>query len=169
MRISIIGLPGSGKSTLAAAISKKLSIPHIHLDRFWFESGGEARSGKTQNLEEVRARVGEKADLAAEKESWVSDGFYHDMQPKTAERADIIIFLDIPLWQRLWNHLRRLPYRKDRHTEVSLWDDILFLRQIVRRTFTAGPKIRELVEEYKDKTITLRSRKEIRKYLQDLN
>lgn len=40
MRIDVVGLPASGKSTFAEAVSKKLSIPHIHRDQFWFESGG---------------------------------------------------------------------------------------------------------------------------------
>lgn len=64
MRITVIGLPGSGKSTLANAISKKLSIPHIHLDRFWFEAGGRNGSHDTPNLAEVRAQVDQRAMAA---------------------------------------------------------------------------------------------------------
>lgn len=55
MRITIIGLPGSGKSTLAQAIAEKLSIPHIQMDRFWFESGGRQSSRTTPNVENVRS------------------------------------------------------------------------------------------------------------------
>lgn len=95
MRITVIGLPGSGKSTLARAISKKLGIPHIHLDRFWFEAGGRKGPETTPNLAEVRAHVDARAREAIAAPAWVSDGFYNRLQSEIAERADTIMYLAI--------------------------------------------------------------------------
>ncbi len=167
MRISIIGMPGSGKTTLAERISKKLDIPHIHLDRFWFEAGGQRNSRTTPNIENVRAYIREKTLEAIGKESWVSDGFYSRIQPEIAARADTIIFLDIPLWRRLINHTTRIGYA-DRHKELTLRQEILFFFDIIRRHFTARPKIQALVREHRDKLIILTSYKKVDVYVRNL-
>src|SRR5680860_285836 len=103
MRITIVGLPGSRKSILAQKIAEKKHIPHIHIDRFWLESGGGQNSRATLNPEQTHVDVREKVLKAIQMESWVSDGFYSKIQPEIAERADTVIFLDIPLWRRLFN------------------------------------------------------------------
>ncbi len=169
MIITVIGLPGSGKSTVADMIAEKLSISHIHIDRFWFEAGGRTGESDTPNIEQVRARVRERAIEAIAVESWVSDGFYSRLQPEIASRADVILFLDIPLWRRLLNHATRMLHRDKRHKEVSVWDDITFFPEVIRRTFRTGPKLRSFVEQFKDKTVILHSRKEIDKYVLTLS
>jgi len=165
MRIDIVGLPASGKSTLAAAISKKLSIPHIHLDRFWFENGGRQGRHDTPNLEEVKAKVRLQALEAMKTDSWVSDGVYMNAQKDIAARADVIIFLDIPLSAQLVNHARRAFFEPKRHAELGLWDEITFFREIIRRQYANKPKLLRFTEEHKDKVIRLQSRKEIDSYL----
>lgn len=168
MRITVIGLPGSGKSTVARMIAEKFSIPHIHLDRFWFEAGGRTGEHDTSNIEDVRARVKERATAAIAAESWVSDGFFSRLQPIIADRADVVLFLDIPLWRRLCNHALRTLQRSGRHKELSLWDDITFFPEVIRRTFTTGPKIHQFIPRYKDKLVVLRSRTEIAGYVAQL-
>jgi adenylate kinase family enzyme len=168
MRVTIIGLPGSGKSTVADMIAEKLSIPHIHIDRFWFEAGGRTGEHDTPNIEQVREYVREKVLEAISAESWVSDGFYSRVQPEIASRADVVLFLDIPPWLRLLNHATRTLQRDNRHKEVSVWDDITFFSEVVRRTFRTGPKLHAFVNQFKDKTVILRSRKEIDQYVNRL-
>jgi adenylate kinase family enzyme len=168
MRITIVGLPGSGKSTLARAISEKLGIPHIQLDRFWFEAGGRNGAHDTPNIEAVRKHVDEEARKAIAGESWVSDGFYSRLQPDIAARADVVIYLSVPLTSRILNHLSRTLKRGGRHPEVSFWDDVRFLPEILKRTFRTGPKLRTFIAEHPDKVVVLRSRKEIAEYLNSL-
>jgi adenylate kinase family enzyme len=169
MRISIIGLPGSGKTTLAEALSAKLGVPHIQIDRFWFESGGPAVTYHTpeDELVRIRAKVREKTLAAIEADAWVSDGFYSRLQPEIADRADTVIFLDIPLWRRLLNHAVRVV-TKNRHKELTRWDDIRFFSEIVRRTFRHGPKLRQFVEERKNRITVLQSRNDIKQYLESV-
>lgn len=168
MRIDIVGLPATGKSTLAEAISKKLSIPHIHLDRFWFESGGHNGASTTPNIEEVRAQVRVRAIEAFKTNDWVSDGTYLHIQDLIASQADQIVFLDLPLWRRLLNHAVRMLQPEKRHKETSLWDDITFFWEIIKRTYTTTPKLQRFIGEHSEKVLILRSYKEIDAYLKNL-
>lgn len=168
MRISIIGHSGSGKSTLAKKISEKLNIPHFQIDRFWFEAGGgKIKSSDLKKTEKVRAYIKEKVESFAEQDSWVSDGWYSRVQPIISQRADHIIFLQIPLYRRLFNHLLRI-FKSDRHPELTKWDDIKYFYEIIIRTFKRNPKMRKYLEEHSTKVKILRNYKETEKYLDTL-
>jgi len=168
MRITILGLPGSGKSTLARRISEKLHIPYVHIDRFWLEGGGGHNSRTTPNPEKAHANVREKVLEAIQAESWVSDGVYRLVQPEIADRADTVIFLDIPLGKRLLNHAVRTIHRNNRHDEMTFWGDVSFFMEIISRDLRKKGKIRSLVESYQSKAIILKNRKEISKYFESL-
>lgn len=168
MRITILGLPGSGKSTLARKIAEKLQVPYIQIDRFWLEAGGGHNSRTTLDPEKAHAHVRERVLKAIEAESWVSDGVYRLVQPEIANRADSVVFLDIPLWRRLLNHAERTLHRKHRHGEMSFWNDIGFFVEIISRDLRKKGKIQALIESYRSKTVVLRSRKEIGEYLKSL-
>ena len=166
MRIQIIGLSGSGKSTLAHKMSEKLQIPYLQIDRVWFEAGGhKSQQSDVEDRERVRSYIKVKVENFIIQDAWVSDGWYvHEL---IAERADQIIFLDIPLGMRLANHLRR-TFFSERHSELTKWDDIKFVYQIVRRTLKHGPKMREFVKENASKVKTFNTYKEIDSYLAGL-
>jgi adenylate kinase family enzyme len=170
MKISVIGLPGSGKTLFAQRVSEKFSIPHIHLDRFWFEAGGMKIDAKKPGpeLENLRASVREKVIEATNTASWVSDGIYAQVQPYIANLADRVIFLDIPLTQRLLNHAVRVFSPSKRHKELNFLHEITFFAEILRRERTSKPKLMKIVEEFNDKIIRLKSRKEIDEYLNNL-
>lgn len=170
MRISIIGHVGSGKSTLAERISKKFNIPHLHLDKIWFEARGHTvKPDEIEERERVRKYIREKVEPLVQQDSWVSDGWYGHVQPVIADRADKIIFLDISLPRRLLNHLRRTFFRKGRHTEVTFLDDFRFTYQVVRRTYARDAKMREFARTYADKVLMLRNYKEVEQYFESLN
>lgn len=168
MRITIIGNCGSGKSTLAHSISKKLNIPHIHLDRFWFEAGGhKLQKFDSEDAKRVRVYMYDKVKELIAKDSWVSDGWYSRVQPIIAEKANHIVFLNIPLGRRIVNHIRRIFY-EERHPELSRWDDFKFILEMIKRTFTRRAPMRKLINEYPTKIVCLRSYKEIDDYFQRL-
>ncbi len=168
MRIDIIGPSGSGKSTMAARLAKGLNMPHIQIDKFWFEAGGKQGSHDTKNIDEVRAHIRKSLSNALGPESWVSDGTYIREQDGIAPLADVIIFLDIPLHVRLWNHTRRIFFESRCHQHLSIWDEVKFYKEIVKRTYTTRPKIISFIRDYKDKTITLRSYRDIDLYVSQL-
>ena len=168
MRISIMGEAGSGKTTLAERISQKLSIPHIHLDRFYFEAGGaDARRGSEEE-KRMEATLRKNALAALQVESWVSDGRYLRILPEIGEMADKIVYLDIPMWRRLLNHAKRALKPSTRHKELSAWHELTFFVEIVRRTFNGGGKKAKLTAKYGNKMVFLNSYQAIGKYLQNL-
>ncbi len=168
MRITILGLPASGKSSLAREIADKLNIPYIHMDRFWLEAGGGHNSRSTPNPEGTQAHMREKVLEAIESESWVSDGVYGLIQPEIAKKADVVVFLDIPLWRRLLNHAARTLHRKHRPGKMTFWADLGFFPEIIRHDLRKESNIKNLLEAHQPKVVILRSRKEIGKYLQTL-
>lgn len=157
MKISIIGHAGSGKSTLARKISEKFNIPHLHIDRFWFESGGQKlKSSDIKGKEKVRAYVKDKIEDFIKKDSWVSDGWYPRVQVIIVEHVDQIIFLDIPLHRRLLNHWRRI-FNSERHKGITRFDDFKFLYKMVHRTLTKDRKMREFIHYHTKKVKVLRN------------
>lgn len=165
MRITILGLPGSGKSTLARKIADKLHIAYIHIDRFWLEAGGGHNSRTTLDPEKAHAHVREEVLKAIQAESWVSDGVYRLVQTEIADRADEVVFLDIPLWRRLLNHAERTIHREHRQGEMTFWNDVSFFAEIISRDLRKKTKIKKLIKSYQTKAIVLKNRKEIRSYL----
>lgn len=169
MRISIIGHAASGKSTLAKNISKKLQIPHLHIDRLWFESGAHKflKQNDVENLEKAREWIKAKVNEWTDQKDWVSDGWYSRVQPMVTEKADVLIFIDIPLWRRMTNHIRRV-FVDDRHKELNAWDEIRFIFEMPYRTFTRTAKIHQFIKDNGSKLVLLKSHKEVDEYLESL-
>ncbi len=168
MRITIIGGAASGKSTLAGKISSKLKIPYLQIDRLWFESGGnKLKDSDEPGKERVRNFIREKVVEFIKQDNWISEGWYSRVQPLISKEADIIIFLDISLHRRLWNHLKRI-YKNSRHKELSKKEDLFFIFEIIRRQFKVIPKIKKFITENKNKTKILKNYIDVDKYLREL-
>lgn len=105
---------------------------------------------------------------AIQSESWVSDGFYPKIQPKIAERADLIIFLDAPLWRRLLNHTKRIFNRAERYEEVTFWEDLAFFFEMIGRDSTKSSKVNSVLEPYQSKIVILKSKREVEYFLNKL-
>lgn len=97
-RIMIIGGPGSGKSTLARALGAKLGLPVVHIDPMFWEPGWVQR-----DKELTRSLI----EAAALKDDWVFEGNSPVNYALRAERADMIVFLDLPRPLRLWRIIKR--------------------------------------------------------------
>jgi adenylate kinase family enzyme len=168
MKITIIGHAASGKTTLAKKISQKLNIPHIHLDRFWFEAGGlEVQKGKVDKAQEVQDYIKNKVQEFIHQDNWVSDGFFSKVQPLIVEQAERLIFIDIPLHTRIINHIKRVFF-DERHPELNRFDEFIFIFEIIKRTIFKDSKFRNFIKQYPEKLIMLKSYKEVDEYLKDL-
>ncbi len=170
MKITIIGHAGSGKTWLAKRIMEKRRIPYLHLDWVWMGAGGHLPENRSYEAKErVRQEVKERANEFIQQDSWVSDGWYNfHVQEMIAEKADSIIYLNIPLWKRVLNHLIRSCNRKERHDQLSFFDDLKFTKQLIVRTKKFQPMMDAVLLKNKSKVKTLKSRKEIDIYLKTI-
>lgn len=98
MKITIIGSPGSGKSTLAAKLHKILNIPLFHLDQYFWKPGWQ-----TSDREEFK-KIHHRLCDASE---WIIEGMATWLFDYRAEEADIIIFIDMPLYLCFYRIFKR--------------------------------------------------------------
>jgi adenylate kinase family enzyme len=174
MRISIIGPSSGGKSTLAKKISSKFDVPHLQIDRLWFDAGGhevfKSRVKDDQEKERVSQCVSKGVtSFLNTNDHWVSDGTYKKLQPEIAEKADRIIFINRPLYRKMWSNLVRTFTDHHRHPELSLWDEIKFTFHLyTRRNADELKNIQKLLEPYRNKVIELQTFEEIDKFYENL-
>ncbi|NKB50618.1 MAG: AAA family ATPase [Rhizobiaceae bacterium] len=97
-RIMIIGQPGSGKSTLARQLGEGTGLPVVHIDQIHWKPGWVERekSEKTVLCHNVHQR-----------EEWIFEGGHSATWPERLDRSDTLIWLDFPLWLRLWRVVAR--------------------------------------------------------------
>ncbi len=161
---------GSGKTVLSKKIIEKFAVPYLDLDRLWFESGGASINPNNPSEKERVSQIRlDKVKAFITQDSWISDGDFSVAQVETAKSADTIVFIDIPLTIRIWNHLYRTVLRKDRHPEVSFWGDLLFVHTMIKRTKKLRPKIDALLAEHKAKAVVLKNRKQIESFFLSLS
>lgn len=97
-RILVIGSAGAGKSTLARAISARLGLPLVHLDRHYW------RPGWVEPDPEVWAA---HVDRLVASDAWVMDGNYGGTMARRLAAADTAVFLDRSRWLCMWRVVRR--------------------------------------------------------------
>lgn len=97
-RIAIIGCAGSGKTMLALRLGKLLNLTVYHLDQYYWKP----------NWQKVDFdRFLRMHDELCDKPEWIIEGIHSRALPYRLERADAIIFLDIPRYKCLWNVIKR--------------------------------------------------------------
>lgn len=108
-RIVVAGLPGAGKTTLAARIAERLGVPHVEMDALFHGRGWVPRP-------EFLADVGR---LAAS-DAWVTEWQYAEARPILTARADVMVWLDLPVAQTMAQLVWRTTRR--RLARVELWN-----------------------------------------------
>ena len=98
-RVMIIGSAGSGKSTLARLLAERLSVPAYHMDREVYWLPGWVERGNEDQMTQV--------ERIAALDEWVFEGNKSSTFHIREARADLLIWLDVPLWKRLWRVTRR--------------------------------------------------------------
>ncbi|MEL7300826.1 MAG: AAA family ATPase [Pseudomonadota bacterium] len=98
-RIMIIGSPGSGKSTLAHALGERFGIPVFHMDREVHWLPGWQERPREDKSAIVRRIISEDA--------WVFEGGNSATYAERLARAEMLIWLDLPVGLRLWRVIRR--------------------------------------------------------------
>lgn len=86
-RVSLVGTPGSGKTTVGRRLARSLDVPFIELDSIFHQAGW-----RDLPREEFRQRVTD----ALVPEGWVVDGNYQAVLDLVWDRADTVVWLDLP-------------------------------------------------------------------------
>ena len=145
-RIVILGPGGAGKTTLAIALAELTRVPIVHLDHlFWRPGWKPAPPDEAQHaLLEVVAR-----------DRWILDGNFLGDDAAYAEprfdRADTVIFLDLPRSTCLWRVARRLARdhgraRADLPEGCREQFDLGFLKSIWSYPRTTRPRVLQLLD-----------------------
>ena len=128
-RVLVAGNSGAGKTTLAARIAEEMGHPteHVEIDSLFHGSNWEPRSTFVEDVEAFsRGRT------------WVTEWSYTSVLGRMlTDRADLVVWLDLPRWQVTCQVLyrtlkRRLPYPQ------QLWNGNV---EPPLRTFFTDPEI----------------------------
>jgi energy-coupling factor transporter ATP-binding protein EcfA2 len=99
-RILVKGSSGAGKSTLAAELALLLRLPYVELDALHHGPNWAAASA-----EELQSKVRAELDDA---HGWVVDGNYDaKLGTLIMDRAELVVWLDLPLLLKLLRTTRR--------------------------------------------------------------
>ncbi|MHC8514594.1 P-loop NTPase family protein [Sporosarcina sp. ITBMC105] len=101
MKIFIMGIVASGKMTYAKELSKQTSLPFIELDSVVYRTVDDVRVKRS--LDE-QLKVIQEMDAAG---SWIAEGVYRPSYHILLDMADVVIWLDPPLWKRKMRILSR--------------------------------------------------------------
>lgn len=98
-RIMIMGVSGSGKSTLARRLGEIMELEPIHLDQVLMNVNWTAKPKDEQ------AAIHEELVKA---DRWIIEGNWSHTLEERVERAQLILYLDCPLWVSLLRVTKRL-------------------------------------------------------------
>jgi len=84
-RVIVAGTSGAGKSTLAGRIGRALRIPYTELDSLFHGPGWVPRESFEADVDRVIAAPG-----------WVCEWQYSVVRTRLAERADLLVWIDLP-------------------------------------------------------------------------
>lgn len=101
MKIFIMGIVASGKTTYAKELSKQTSLPFIELDSVVYHTVDDVRVKRSPN---EQLQVIQEMDAAG---SWIAEGVYRPSYHILLDMADVVIWLDPPLWKRKMRILSR--------------------------------------------------------------
>jgi adenylate kinase family enzyme len=147
-RIAVIGNVAGGKSTLSRALSEASGIPHREYDGLLWRG--------VRLLPDSEAIALEQAWLA--ESAWIIDGMgaWAAME-RRLDRAEAIIFIDLPLWQHYaWAAERRIDQAR-RGAPLDGKDQALSLEVLLRiievTHHRTRPKILAYLQAHPEKQI----------------
>lgn len=98
-RIMIMGISGAGKSTLARTLGNHMGIETIYLDQEFMNSDWNPKSKEEQAILHQEMM---------KKKQWIIEGNWSHTLEERVRHADLIIYLDCPLWFSLFRVFRRM-------------------------------------------------------------
>lgn len=167
-KIAVQGTSGSGKTTVARELARRHGVAHVELDAL-FHGPGWAQTP----ADEFRRRVA----AATDGDGWVVDGNYDSkLGDLVLGRADIIVWLDVPLRVALSRVTRRTISRI--RTGEELWNgnreswrggflgwESMFVWTIRSHLRNRRARPERLARHPNLRVVRLRSREEVESYL----
>jgi adenylate kinase family enzyme len=134
-RLHIVGSAGSGKTTLAQHLSAQLNTPCYELDEIAYAGGFGRKIPLDARLAALQPIIAQPA--------WVTEGVYLWWTATLMEAADLIIWLDMPVYVNGWRivarHFRLNRAGTNRHPgNVKL---MRFLFHVLRKQIRNTPII----------------------------
>jgi adenylate kinase family enzyme len=169
-RVLVAGTSGSGKTTLAGRIAVALGVAHTELDSLHWGPGWTPRP---QFADDVRA-------LAAQ-EAWVMEWQYREVRPLLLERAEVLVWLDLPVHVVMRQLVVRTVYRRlgrvvlwNGNIEPPLWTLLSDEDHVVRWAWRMRHKLRGLDERLAERAphlalVRLRNRRDVDRWVARLD
>ena len=165
-RVLVAGTSGSGKTTLAARIARAWGATHTELDSLHWGPGW---TPSPSFADDVRA-------LAAG-EAWVVEWQYRPVRQLLLERAEVLVWLDLPVRvvmlqlvvRTVHRRLRRVRLWND-NVEPPLWTVLTEDDHVVRWAWRTRHKLRDLDSRLAEvaphlAVVRLRSRREADRWI----
>lgn len=166
-RVIVIGCSGSGKSTLSQKLHRILQLPIIHLDRYYWQANWQATEQEAWD---------QKVTEFALTDRWIIDGNYSRTLDIRIERADVIVFLDMPRWLCMYRIVkRRIQYhgrtRPDLNKDCPEKLDIGFLKWVWDYRKRNRVKTLEKLKQVKQhqKVVIIRNKKQLEELVEQLS
>jgi adenylate kinase family enzyme len=173
-RIYVIGPSGSGKTYLAKVISKHFDIPHTNLDYVFFDHKV-SKSREEVSDEEWRRRL----NKLIKEDSWIIEG----VNPinEVFELSDQIIFLRLNIIQTLMSQWKRYLTDEVQRREHGFINNLKLSKYLIKQhvgeeklsksndpKYFRIRKVDRILKSYSDKSIVLKSRSEVNKFIKTL-
>ncbi len=101
MKIRIIGNSCSGKTTLTRMLKEYYSVPALHLDSIAFVPNS---NFELRDTDVMRKDI---STFVASNNKWIIEGNYINTTAAIYNLPDIVIFIDLPVEQSLYNFQQR--------------------------------------------------------------
>ena len=96
-KVYIVGGPGSGKSTFAQQLATRIDAPVFDLDSVLWKAGGpKSEAERQQEMASIDTRG-----------SWIAEGIYSESASYLIERADLVVWIEVPLLVAVWRVITR--------------------------------------------------------------
>jgi adenylate kinase family enzyme len=165
-RVLVAGTAASGKTTLAIRVAQTLGTPHVEIDSLYHGPNWTPRPSFVGEVEQFSAQP-----------RWVTEWQYAQVRTMLADRADLVVWLDLPrltvMRQVIRRTIRRRWHREtlwNHNIEPPLWTILTDEEHIVRWAWSTHSKttirVRELLRTRPElPVVRLRSHHEAARWL----
>lgn len=146
-RVLVAGTSGAGKTTLAARLSLVLGLRHVEIDALFHGPGWTPRETFVADVEAFTAQPG-----------WVTEWQYGQVRPLLAERADLLVWLDLSrarVMRQVTARTVRRHWRRqvlwNGNVEPPLWTIFTDPEHVVRWAWTTHGKSARRIQALRER------------------